>query len=311
MKLPDLTSLKWESPRKDQAAGLRLVPRAEMGISGLTAVVSGKGGVGKTNVVANVGVAAAALGARVLVVDGDMGLSNLDVLMGLSPKQSVIDVVRGRCTLEEAIVQGPKGVRLLPAGAGRNDLGVFEAGGTLRLVDELQAVAGQYDLILLDAGSGIGKVVIDLALLATQVVLVAVPEPTSFADAYATCKTLWATKPTLPIDALVNCSDTPKEGRQVHEHLERMCERFLHKPLGLLGTLPRDRRLRDAVTHQRVVVEAYPNSSIAKAFVALAQQLIVAGKVRQKEERGSPRAHANPTTPLLTEHEKGATTGSL
>ncbi|MCH7866278.1 MAG: AAA family ATPase [Myxococcales bacterium] len=274
MSLPDLASIRWESPPVDQAASLRQRPRAEGPLDRMTAVVSGKGGVGKTIIVANLAVAAAGLGARVLVVDGDMGLSNLDLLMGLSPKLNVVDVLTGRCSLGQALVKGPKGIELLPAGSGRHDLTVFEEGGTERLMQLIAGVARDYDLILVDAGAGIGRVVVELALASSRVLLVAVPEPTSYADAYATCKTLWNANPHLKIETLINCSENVQEGRRVHAHLEMMCDRFLNKQLNLRGILPRDRRLREAVVNQRVVVEAFPNANIAKCFADLAQQFL-------------------------------------
>lgn len=275
MSLPDLASIRWESHPIDQAASLRRQPRDNGPLERLTAVVSGKGGVGKTVIVANVAVAAAGIGARVLVVDGDMGLSNLDLLMGLSPTLNVVDVLTGRCSFGEALVKGPKGIDLLPAGSGRRDLSVFETGGSERLMQLLAVASADYDLILLDAGAGIGKVVIDLALLSSRVLLVAIPEPTSYADAYATCKTLWLANPNLQIETLINCSENLQEGRRVHAHLEMMCDRFLNKQLDLRGILPRDRRVREAVVRQRVVVEAFPNCEIARCFGDLAQQLVL------------------------------------
>lgn len=298
MSLPDLASLHWEATPVDQAASLRRSFVAGAPLDKVTAVVSGKGGVGKSNVVANLAVAAAGLGARVLVVDGDMGLSNLDVLMGLCPEKTIIDVLTGRCALAQALVDGPKGIKLLPAGSGRYDLAAFEAGGTARVIALLEASAADYDLILLDAGAGIGKVVVELAAAASQVLLVVVPEPTSFADAYATCKTLWIANPELKIEALVNCSENQREGRQVHSHLEKMCDRFLNKSLGLRGILPWDRRLRDAVTQQRVVVEQFPNSSIAKCFVELAQQMI------RQQCRAAPGPHADRDAIFPSEKEE-------
>ncbi len=274
MSLPDLAGIDWEAAPRDQAASLRRAVLGGEPIQGLIAVVSGKGGVGKTNVVANLAVAAAGLGARVLVVDGDVGLSNLDVLMGLCPERSVVDVMKRRCSFADALVRGPKGIHLLPAGSGRNDLRVFEAGGTARLVSLLATHGKEYDLILLDVGAGIGQVVVDLAARASRVLLVAMPEPTSFADAYATCKTLWAATPSLEIETLINCVNGPAEGRRVHEHLERMCARFLEESLGSFGVLDRDPRLLDAVSDQRLVIEAFPNARVSKQLAALAQGLV-------------------------------------
>jgi len=122
----------------------------------LCAVASGKGGVGKSSLVANLAVASAALGGRVLVVDGDAGLSNLDLLLGLSPLRNVTDVLCGYCSIEEAIVEGPRGIHLLPAGSGASDLAVMGHAGIARLIDLLEGCAKRYDLLWIDAGAGIG-----------------------------------------------------------------------------------------------------------------------------------------------------------
>lgn len=304
MSLPDLRSITWQSgDAADQAESLRTPQKAAARIVNLTAVVSGKGGVGKTNVVANLAVASAGLGARVLVVDGDMGLSNLDVLLGMSPTHNVVDVMLGRVALSEALMRGPKGIHVLAAGSGRHDLEVFERGGTARLLHMIEEAAVDFDLVLIDAGAGIGRVVTELAGAAARVLLVVVPEPTSFTDAYATCKTLWLENPGLVIEALVNCSENVKEGRDTHGHLEMVCTRFLKKHLPLRGVLRRDPRLRDAVIQQRAVVEQYPNSSIAGDFVALAQQLL--------HEPGVRNAHNGLPGNNQPERREGELTGKL
>ncbi len=265
MSLPDLDAVDRTGPRPHQAAGLA---QREVGtavtISNLTAVVSGKGGVGKSNLIANLAVACAGQGARVLVVDGDAGLANLDVLMGVAPRNTVIDLMRDRCSFEKALVKCPKGVSLLPAGSGRRDLALFENGGTARLRSVLAKHAPDFDVVLLDAGAGIGKVVIDLAAMAARTWLVATPEPTSFADAYATFKTLCARGVAAPIELVVNCAKDEAEGRDVHRHLERMCARFLARDLPLREVLPRDPRLPDAVTRQHLLVEAFPNTPLSR-----------------------------------------------
>ncbi|MDP6980477.1 MAG: AAA family ATPase [Myxococcota bacterium] len=273
MTLPDLTGVDWTTPRPHQAAGLggRVSASLEK-IENLTAVVSGKGGVGKTNVVANLAVSCAGQGARVLVVDGDAGLANLDVLMGVVPRYSVIDVMRGRCAFDDALVRGPKGISLLPAGSGRRDLAWFENGGTARLFEMLRSHAKGFDRVLLDAGAGIGEVVVDLACAASRVWLVATPEPTSFADAYATYKTLLSRDPDTRVELVVNCARDEIEGREVHRHLERTCERFLASELPLRAVLLRDPRLVDAISRQRLLVEAYPTSPLAKRITKLAHE---------------------------------------
>ncbi len=273
MTLPDLSSLGWSTLRPHQAAGLAAPVSPSLGrIENLTAVVSGKGGVGKTNLVANLAVACAGQGARVLVIDGDAGLANLDVLMGVVPRHSVIDVMRGRCVFDDALVRGPKGIFLLPAGSGRRDLAAFENGGAERLLEDLRHHAKEFDRVLLDAGSGIGEVVVDLASIASRIWLVATPEPTSFADAYATYKTLLSRDADVFVELVVNCARDERQGRDVHRHLERMCDRFLASELPLRAVLLRDPKLVDAVSRQQLLIEAFPTAPLAKRMTKLAHE---------------------------------------
>jgi len=239
------------------------------------AVVSGKGGVGKTNLVANVAVAAAGLGKRVLLVDGDLGLANVDVLLGLTAPYNAADVISGACRFEEALVMGPRGVFVLPAASGRSDLPSLRAAGMAALLVPLFAAAPHYDLVLVDAGAGIGSAVIALVAASDQALLLVTPEPTSLADAYATLKVLDREVEGLPVDVLVNQARDELHARDTHGRLERMARRFLHLSPRFLGWVPRDSRLREAVARQKAVVEAYPTASSSKQLIALARQLLL------------------------------------
>ncbi len=240
----------------------------------IVGVVSGKGGVGKTNLVANVAVAASRLGGRVLVVDGDLGLANLDVLLGLAPRRTAADVLDGACALEDALVEGPHGIHLLPASSGRADLWTQRPRELARLLVPLFRAAQRYDLVLLDAGAGLGPVVVGLTLACHRAILVTTPEPTALTDAYATLKVLGREDPDLPIELLVNGAAGAREARRVHEGLERVTRRFLESSPPLIGFLPDDPRLAEAVASQRAVVEAHPDAPSSRALVGLAQRLL-------------------------------------
>lgn len=249
----------------------------------IVGVVSGKGGVGKTNLVANVAVACRALGARVLVVDGDLGLANLDVLLGLAPVHSSADVLAGTCTLDEAIVEGPRGIHVLPAASGRADLTGLRPLELAGLLVPLFRASGRYDLVLLDAGAGIGASVLALAASCDRLLLVTTPEPTSLADAYATLKVIGRETPRLPMDLVVNGVRSAAEAHRTHARLAKLAQRFLSWSPRLVGHLPADPHLADAVARQRAVVEAFPNAPISRALVRLGDALLRAPRDRISE----------------------------
>lgn len=280
--------------RGDQAAGLRsaVAPVAEpaAGAERLLAVVSGKGGVGKTNLVANLAIAAAGRGRRVLVVDGDLGLANVDVLLGLVPTATVADVLAGRCALEEALVTGPRGVHVLPAAAGRSELAALGGAGLSELMERLRDAARAYDLVLIDAGAGVGPTVAGLAVACPRAWVVTTGEPTSLADAYAVLKVLRGLAPGLRPQLVVNQVAGEGAARRAHAHLARVVARFLGGGLDYRGFVPRDARLADAVARQRAVVEIFPGAAASRQIVALADALLREGA----PEPGQPERPARP-----------------
>lgn len=249
-------------------------PEPQERVANAVAVVSGKGGVGKTNLVANLAVAVARRGPRVLVVDGDLSLANVDVLLGLTPKLHVGDVIDGHCGLRDAIIPGPHGVELLPASSARPELAALGAENASALMSCVFTLARDYELVLVDAGAGIGPTVMGLANACPRVVVVTTPEPTSLADAYATVKVLARRAPRRTIEVLVNAARSPREGYETFEHLSRLAERFLGISLHHLGVLPHDPRLAEAVAQQRPVVDLFPTAPCSRQLVALSATLL-------------------------------------
>lgn len=254
------------------------------------AVLSGKGGVGKTNLVANVAIAASGLGAKVLVVDGDLGLANVDVLLGLTPERTAADVIDGHCSFQEALMRGPGGIHVLPAASGRSDLPAYRPDRLAGLLVPFFEAAPEYDLVLVDAGAGVGPAVITLAAACRQALLVVTGEPTSFTDAYATLKVLRREAPSLPVEVLVNHAATDDEARGVHERLVRVADRFLDVRPDYLGHLPGDPRLARAVAAQRAVVEIYPNAPSSRRLVAIARDLLSSAPAEGSRTHAAPRA---------------------
>jgi flagellar biosynthesis protein FlhG len=238
------------------------------------AVVSGKGGVGKSNVVANLGVAMAQLGASVLVLDADLGQANQDVLLGVHPRADLLSVLRGDCALADIVLEGPAGVRLVPAGSGDPLLVDVDDVRRERLYREIGALAADADIVLIDTASGASRQVAGFALAARELLLITTPEPTSYADAYGLLKVLarqgLSTEPGL----LVNLSTSVEDAEEVAHRLASVARRFLRLDLHMLGHVPLDPALPQAVKRQEPVVLSHPNSPSARALARLAARLL-------------------------------------
>lgn len=261
-----------------QAAGLRARPvgmRPKDGThASVLGIVSGKGGVGKSALAVNVATAAAAAGAHTLLIDGDLGLANADLLMGLVPRHDYGDCVAQGISISEALCAGPAGLELLVAGSGPAAIASLErslAGGG---AEPLAAVIAARTLTILDLGAGIGAGVLDLARHCARVWLVATPEPTSLADAYTTAKHLWERAPALPLELLVNRAPDRESGERTHRALDRLTRRFLDRTLPLRAILPEDGAMIRAVARQRPVVLAEPAAPIARRLRLLAESLL-------------------------------------
>jgi flagellar biosynthesis protein FlhG len=242
----------------------------------ITAVTSGKGGVGKTFVTANLAAALARQGERVLVLDADLGLANLDVVLNLYPKLTLHDVFTGQTQLEDAILPAPGGFSVLLAGSGMIEYSRLTPTVRDQLDDVIQRVRPRFDRVLLDTGAGISDVVLYTVSLADEVLIVATPEPTSLTDAYATIKVLASTQPLRPTKLLVNQVSRPGEGRAIRNQLQLVIDRYvnsmLDKPLSieLLGEVPHDSAVRESVIKRELLIEHAPGTPAARAIAAAA-----------------------------------------
>lgn len=248
----------------------------------ITAVTSGKGGVGKTFVSANLAAALARRGERVLVLDADLGLANLDVVLNLFPKITLHDVFTGKAKLEDAILPAPGGFSVLLAGSGLVEYSRLTAEVRDQLIKIIESVAPRFDRVLLDTGAGISDVVLFTISLATDVLVVATPEPTSLTDAYATIKVLATQQQRSAISLVVNQVSRGGEGRAIRGQLQQVVDRFVTPSLGegaspvkleLLGEIPSDPAVREAVQKRQLLVETLPGSEAAKGVSAIATRL--------------------------------------
>jgi len=242
----------------------------------ITAVTSGKGGVGKTFVSTNLAAALARAGRRVLVLDADLGLANLDVVLNLWPKITLHEVFTGKAALADAILPAPGGFSVLLAGSGMVEYSRMTPEVRLQLQRVIDEVAPRYDHVLLDTGAGISDLVLYTVSLAAYVLVTATPEPTSLTDAYATIKVLAATQGRRHIHLVVNQVRRPGEGRTVRAQLQQVVDRYVNPTLEapvrieLLGEVPADPAVREAVLRRQLLLETLPGTAASLAVVAMA-----------------------------------------
>ncbi|MBL8317275.1 MAG: MinD/ParA family protein [Burkholderiaceae bacterium] len=246
----------------------------------ITAVTSGKGGVGKTFVSANLAAALARQGERVLVLDADLGLANLDVVLNLAPKLTLHDVFTGKAPLDEAILPAPGGFSVLLAGSGMIEYSRLTPDVRDKLQDVIDRIRPRYDHVLLDTGAGISDVVLYTVSLADDVLIVATPEPTSLTDAYATIKLLAGSQPARTMHLLANQTRRHGEGRAVCHQLQQVIDRYVNptlpRPMQLdfVGDVPYDTAVRDAVRQRQLLLDVLPGCPAAQAIVAAASRLV-------------------------------------
>lgn len=240
------------------------------------AVASGKGGVGKTNLTANLAVTLAERGLRVWVLDADLGLANLDVVYGVRPAHTLEHVLRGERRLAEAVVEGPAGVRLVPAARGTAELTALTPAEQLAVLDEVDALDGEIDVLLIDVAPGISSNVLYFAAAAGETVIVTTPEPTALADAYALMKVLHARWERHEFPVLVNMAANADDAAVAFDRLVRVAARFLPVRLELAGWVPYDGAVPRAVRAQTPVVLAAPDAPASRAIAAVADRLVTA-----------------------------------
>lgn len=257
--------------RLDQASGLRQMvnPRPVRAI----AVTGGKGGVGKTNVSVNLGVAAAEAGKRVMLLDADLGLANIDVVLGLHPEYDLSHVMHGERTLEEILVEGPSGMKVIPGASGVQSLSELSPAEHTGLIRAFSELAGDTELLIVDTAAGISDTVLSFARASHEVVVVVCDEPASITDAYAIIKLLNRDYGHQRFRVLANMVRTAQEGRELYNKMCRVTDRYLDVTVGFMGAIPYDENLRKAVRAQRPVVQAYPRSRVAQVFRNLVKKI--------------------------------------
>ena len=239
----------------------------------VVAVTGGKGGVGKTNVSINLAVSLANMGRRVALLDADLGLANIDVLLGLRPNRNLEDVLEGTCSLLDIMLTGPGGIRIIPASSGTQKMTMLGAMEHAGLIHAFSDISDQIDVLVIDTAAGISDSVVSFVRAAQEVLVVVCDEPSSITDAYALIKLLNRDYGLDRFRVLANMTRSTQEGRNLFNKLTQVTERFLDVTLQYVGHIPFDESVRKAVQRQKAVVDLSPRSKAALAFKQLAEKV--------------------------------------
>lgn len=236
-------------------------------------VASGKGGVGKTNLVVNLGIALARRGLKVGILDADLGLANIDIVLGLVPPFNLVHVLRGEKSISDIMVPGPEGIRVFAGGSGVYELANVAQWHLDRFIAGLRELDGAMDICLIDTGAGIGRQVMSFVDAAEEAIVVTTPEPTAVTDAYGLVKMLSLHNQEAGVRVVVNMVEHQAEGKAVFERLRMVSRRFLNLELEYLGCVERDGAVTKAVREQRPFMVGSPHSRAAQSVQKLADVL--------------------------------------
>ncbi|NWO05236.1 MAG: MinD/ParA family protein [Alteromonadaceae bacterium] len=237
------------------------------------AVSGGKGGVGKSNVSVNMGIALAEKGKRVVILDADLGLANIDVLLGIKAKRNLQDVLNGECDLRDVLVNGPGGIKIVPASSGTQRMTQLSPMEHAGLINAFSDLGDQIDVLIVDTAAGISESVVSFLRASQEILLVVCDEPTSITDCYALIKLMNRDYGTNRFRILANQVRNDQEGRVLFDKLTRVTERFLDVALQYVGIVPYDEAVKQAVQRQKAFLDAYPRARASAAVRALATKV--------------------------------------
>ncbi len=252
--------------RRTSHQGRAKIPR-------VIAVTSGKGGVGKTNIVANLGYVFTRQGKKVLILDADLGLGNLDVLLGLAPKYNLSHVIMGEKSISDIIVDGPGNLLILPAASGIQELTQLTKEQKIRILSELDKVIERVDIMFIDTAAGISSNVMDFNVTAQEIIVVVSPEPTAITDAYALMKVLSLKYAEESCKVIVNLAGSTQQAAEVFRQLHLVTERFLDMTIDYIGSVLFDANIIKGVRQQKLVSDLFPHTCASKCFQDLARKI--------------------------------------
>jgi flagellar biosynthesis protein FlhG len=265
-------SLSHRRDRKSGISGSRGKSRRSANAR-VIAITSGKGGVGKTSIVANLGYAFTKLGKKVLIFDADLGLGNLDVLLGLAPRFNLSHVIMEEKLIEDILIEGPGEMRILPASSGIQELTNLTRKQKINILTQLDQLIDSVDVFFIDTAAGISSNVMDFNVTAQEIVVVVSPEPTSITDAYALMKVLSLKYSEKVCKLLVNMVSRPEEGREVFRQLHLVTERFLDIQIEYLGCILSDEKVTKGIKNQKIVSQLFPDTHASQCFRDLARKI--------------------------------------
>ncbi len=236
-------------------------------------ITSGKGGVGKTAVVANLAYTLASMGKHVLILDADLGLANIDVVFGLTPAYNLNHFFSGEKELDTILIEGPLGIKILPAGSGIQNFTRLDSHQKMRLLNALDSMNNHFDFVLIDTEAGISENVTYFNTAAQEILIVTTPEPTAITDAYALMKLLSTQYHEKAFNLLVNQVHTEEDALDVYRKLTMVSNRYLDISIDYLGSIPEDRQMVESIRKQKVISELLPGSKISQAFDQLASRI--------------------------------------
>jgi flagellar biosynthesis protein FlhG len=239
----------------------------------IVAISSGKGGVGKSNLSINLALALCKLGRQVILFDADLGLANADVLLGLQPRYNLTHFFQGGRSLQEIMVEGPLGLKVIPSGSGISQLADLGVQDRERVLSHFALIEDQADFLLVDTGAGISRNVTSFAQAADEVIVVTTPEPTARLDAYGLIKVLASESYAGRMQVVVNMAESAAEGEEVGRLMETLANRFLNASVEMLGSIPRDRAVQMSVRAQKPFLLEYPDSPASRAVLSIASRL--------------------------------------
>ncbi|NLY11479.1 MAG: MinD/ParA family protein [Firmicutes bacterium] len=281
----------------DQAEALRrMVNRKTRSKPRVIAVTSGKGGVGKTNVSVNLALKLVQSGYKVVLFDADLGLANVDIVLGLAPAFTLADVLKGNKSVEEIMIDGPLGLKVLPGGSGVYDLANLSQWRLQEFINALMVLERNFDFVIIDTGAGLHKTVLSFVLSVEEVLVVTTPEPTALTDAYGMIKVIKQQNPNTSVSIIANMVSSPSDGDGVARKLNLVLKQFMNCEVGYAGCVMLDDSVSRSVVEQSPFVLSYPSSLASRSIDKIAQYLL--GETKRRNETGI-RAFFNKMYSLL------------
>jgi flagellar biosynthesis protein FlhG len=270
----------------EQAQNLHQFVNRNKGLARVIAVTSGKGGVGKTNTSVNLAISLADKGNRVILLDADLGLANVEVLLGLNSIYTLQHVIDGQRTMSEILVKGPGGIAVVPGTSGIAKLADLSPSARNQIMEGLRELQARADFIIIDTMAGIGRSATSFVVAADEVLLVSTPEPSSIVDAYAMLKTIYQHRENAIVRLIANMVMNKKEASAVYSKLSNVSQQYLGRKISYLGMIPRDAHVNQAVMQSFPYTLRYPNTPASKCVEDIADRLISQKKASKGGSKG-------------------------